>query len=234
MICRLAHPWRVIRSRTSPQKRKGSQMKTSPCSLFVATIAATVAALLMSAVPVAATDEVALATPLRLRFADGDVSFWRPGAVDWAPAQVNTALVAGDDVYTAENGNAEIEIVRQSFVRTGADSEVGVESLAPNFVQLKVTSGHLALDLARLTNGDTVEVDTPSGALIVHSAGYFRVDIDNDGATFLVRRGGEATLAPANSDAFDLTNEQQATVNEGTNPSVSTGGGPPLDPCAKW
>ena len=208
-------------------------MKTLPRCPFLATIVATVS-VLVSSVPVGATDEVVLATPLRLRFVDGDVSFWRPGAVDWAPAQVNTALVAGDDVYTAENGNAEIEIVRQSFARTGADSEVGVESLAPNFVQLKVTSGHLALDLPRLVNGDTVEVDTPNGALIVHHAGYFRIDIDNDGAVFLVRRGGEATLASANSDAPDLTNDQQATVTGSTNPSVSTGAAPPLDPWDKW
>ena len=27
-------------------------------------------------------------TPPRLSFVDGEVSFWRPGAEDWAPAQI--------------------------------------------------------------------------------------------------------------------------------------------------
>ncbi len=35
-------------------------------------------------------------TPPRLSFVDGRVSFWRPGAQDWAPAQINTPLAPGD------------------------------------------------------------------------------------------------------------------------------------------
>ncbi len=34
--------------------------------------------------------QVAERTPPRLSFTDGKVSFWRPGAEDWSPAQVNT------------------------------------------------------------------------------------------------------------------------------------------------
>src|SRR5262249_5508346 len=70
--------------------------------------------------------------------------------------------------------------------------------------------------------------------LIVHHAGYFRVDIDDDGAAFFVRRGGEATLMRADSEALDLTSEQQATVSGSTHPSVSTGAAPPPDPWDKW
>src|SRR2546426_6703820 len=31
-------------------------------------------------------------TPPRLSYVDGEVSFWRPGAQDWAPAQINVPL----------------------------------------------------------------------------------------------------------------------------------------------
>src|SRR6267142_2197449 len=46
-------------------------------------------------------------TPPRLSYVDGEVSFWRPGAADWAPAQINTALVPGDETYTGNRGNLE-------------------------------------------------------------------------------------------------------------------------------
>ena len=37
-------------------------------------------------------------TPPRLSYTNGDVSFWRPGGEDWAPAQVNTPLAPGDQL----------------------------------------------------------------------------------------------------------------------------------------
>src|SRR5712692_11730805 len=68
-------------------------------------------------------------TPPRLSFIDGDVSFWRPGAEDWAPAKVNTPLAAGDSLYTGDNANLELELGPGAFVRAGAGTELGVESL---------------------------------------------------------------------------------------------------------
>ena len=42
-------------------------------------------------------------TPPRLSYMNGEVSFWRPGAADWGPAQVNTPLAPGDELYTGAN-----------------------------------------------------------------------------------------------------------------------------------
>ncbi len=42
--------------------------------------------------------QVADPVPPRLGFIDGEVSFWRPGAEDWAPARVNTPLAPGDNL----------------------------------------------------------------------------------------------------------------------------------------
>src|SRR5690349_11819029 len=56
-------------------------------------------------------------TPPRLAFIDGDVSFWRPGAEDWAPAQVNTPLAEGDSLYTGDGGNLELQVGPRAFVR---------------------------------------------------------------------------------------------------------------------
>src|SRR2546428_8791217 len=55
-------------------------------------------------------------TPPRLSYVDGEVSFWRPGAPDWAPAQVNTALAPGDELYTGNRRNLELQIGARALV----------------------------------------------------------------------------------------------------------------------
>src|SRR2546430_16789361 len=56
------------------------------------------------------------ATPPRLSFADGEVSYFRPGAQDWAPAQVNTAPAPGDELYTGNPGKLELQVGARAFV----------------------------------------------------------------------------------------------------------------------
>src|SRR5213078_4180683 len=85
-------------------------------------------------------------TPPRLSFADGEVSFWRPGAEDWAPAKVNTPLAAGDSLYTGDNANLELQVGPAAFLRAGAGTELGVESLESDLQQFKLTAGHAAPD----------------------------------------------------------------------------------------
>src|SRR3974377_1552161 len=54
--------------------------------------------------------ETAAITPPRLSYSTGDVSFWRPGAQDWAPAQVNTPLAPGDELYTGDGATLELQV----------------------------------------------------------------------------------------------------------------------------
>src|SRR5438128_9065390 len=85
-------------------------------------------------------------TPPRVSFLDGDVSFWRPGAEDWAPAKVNTPLAPGDELYAGDGANVEVQLAPRTFVRGGSDTELGLTALEESFVQLKETSGHVAID----------------------------------------------------------------------------------------
>src|SRR5579864_6347867 len=63
-------------------------------------------------------------TPPRLSYAEGEVSFWRPGAEDWAPAQVNTPLAPGDELYTGHDGHLELQVGNRAFVRAWGDTQV--------------------------------------------------------------------------------------------------------------
>ena len=92
-------------------------------------------------------------TPPRLSFADGQVSYWRPGAQDWATAQVNTPLAPGDEVSTASPGNVELQIGARAFVRAWANTQLGLTNQEPDSLQFKVTTGFAAFDLRTLETG---------------------------------------------------------------------------------
>jgi len=94
-------------------------------------------------------------TPPRLSFADGQVSFWRPGAQDWAAAQVNTPLAPGDELYTGSPGNLELQIGSRAFVRGWANTQVGLANQEPSFLQFTLTTGSAAFDLRTIEPGTT-------------------------------------------------------------------------------
>ncbi|HEY7206401.1 MAG TPA: DUF6600 domain-containing protein [Methylomirabilota bacterium] len=142
----------------------------------------------------AAASDAAAPTPPRLSYTDGDVSFWRPGGDDWTPAQVNTPLAAGDQLYTGNRGNLEIQLDARGFVRGWGDSQIGVENHTPDFLQLKIAAGHVSLDLRALDPGRTIELDTPAAAFTIARPGYYRVDVTPDRTSFVTRRGGTATM----------------------------------------
>jgi Family of unknown function (DUF6600) len=174
------------------------------------------------------------ATPPRLSYAEGSVSFWRPGGDDWAPAQVNTPLAAGDQLYTGRDGNLELQIGGRAFVRAWGDTQVGLTNQDPNFVQLRVSAGHLALDLRSLDSGDVVEIDTPAAAFTVDQPGYYRVDVTADRTSFVTRRAGRATMTMAAGPA-GIVQPGEAVVLAGTpTPSVQRFAAPELDVWDRW
>ena len=136
-------------------------------------------------------------TPPRLSFVDGEVSFWRAGAEDWSPAQVNTPLGEGDQLYAGSKANLEIQVGARAFVRGGEDTQLGVSNLDPDFLQLRVVSGHVSLDLRTVKTGMTIELDTPHAAFTIENAGYYRVEVSDQNTSFTTRRGGRASVTPA-------------------------------------
>jgi hypothetical protein len=191
------------------------------------------ASLLLGALPARAQDdEGGGPTPPRLSYLDGEVSFWRPGAEDWAPAHVNTPLAEGDSLYTGAGANAELQIGPRAFVRAGEDTELGVDGLDPDFLQLKATSGHVALDLRSLPRGQRIEVDTPNAAITIEDEGYYRVIVGEAGTRVITRRGGRAIVTPAGGEQTDVAEDTEVAI-EGDAP-VRTQEAPPLDAWDHW
>jgi hypothetical protein len=174
------------------------------------------------------------ATPARVSYINGEVSFWRPGAQDWAPATLNTPLAPGDLLYTGPSGNVEIQAGPRAFVRAAEGTQIGLDNHEPDFIQLRVTAGHAAVDLRELAPGNTVELDTPNAAFTIERTGYYHVDVEQDSTTFTTHRGGTATVTPAGGTATPIPPNQQLVVTGTDSPPVATGTAPALTAWDRW
>ncbi len=173
-------------------------------------------------------------TPPRLSFTDGEVSFWRNGADDWSAAQVNTPLAAGDQLYAGDKANLEVQIGARAFARAGEQTQLGVANLEPDFLQLRIVTGHASLDLRSLSAGMTVEVDTPHAAFTVEHPGYYRIEVTDENTRFTSRRGGRATVTPANGHSGAVAASEMVVVSGGDEPRLETYSAAELDDWDRW
>jgi hypothetical protein len=173
-------------------------------------------------------------TPPRLSYINGEVSFWRPGADDWAPARVNTPLAPGDVLYTAEGGNVEIQVGPRAFVRAAEETQIGLDNQELNFTQFRMTAGQAGLDLRQLPPGSIVELDTPNAAFTIEGSGYYRVNVEQDSTAFSAYRGGSATMTAAGGAATPIGPNQRIVLEGAESPRVELGGVPDLTPWDRW
>ena len=174
------------------------------------------------------------ATPARISYINGDVSFWRPGAAEWTAARVNTPLAPGDSLYTGPNGNVEVQIGPRAFVRAAEGTQVGLDNQEPGFVQFRVTAGRASLDLGELARSQTVELDTPNAAFTIERTGYYHADVTADSTTFQTQRGGSATMTPAGGVAGTVAAGQQVVVTGTDAARVDVGPTPGLSEWDRW
>lgn len=184
--------------------------------------------------PGASPTETMAPTPARLSYIDGEVSFWRPGAQDWAPAQINTPLAPGDELYAADNGTVELQVGARAFVRAATATQFGIANQEPDFLQVKITSGHIALDVRSLLPGHSLELDTPHAAFTIDHSGYYRADVTGERTSFITRRAGQATMTSAAGQAV-LVAPSEELVLEGTEaPQVQSYVAPEVDAWDQW
>ncbi|MBP1685595.1 MAG: FecR protein, partial [Deltaproteobacteria bacterium] len=182
---------------------------------------------------VEATEDVGRTPPL-LSFLDGNVSFWRPGADDWAPAQINTPLAPGDQLYSGVGANLELQVGARAFVRAGTETQLGIENQERGFLQLKLTAGHVSIDLRSVSSGQLIELDTPNAAFTIDRTGYYRVDVDDRTTTFISRRGGRATMIPAGGNAAAIAPSEEVVIEGADAPRIGTYAAPEVDDWDRW
>jgi len=173
-------------------------------------------------------------TPPRLSFTDGQVSYWRPGAEDWTEAQLNTPLAAGDELSTGKGANLELQIGARAFARAGEDTQLGLSTLEPDYLQLRLANGTAALDVRELPAGQTLEINTPNAAFTIERPGYFRIEV-SDGSTKLTsRRGGRANVTTETGLPEPIGANEQIVVTGKEKPVLATYAAPEIDDWDRW
>src|SRR5579862_993297 len=122
---------------------------------------------------------------VRIAYLKGNVSFLRAGLTQWSQAALNFPATTGDRIYTDEGARAELE-VGPFAVRMASTTDLTITNLSDQIMQFGLQQGTLRLSIYRLDNGDSVEVDTPNGALTVLDPGSYRVDTDANGSSTMV------------------------------------------------
>ena len=173
-------------------------------------------------------------TPPRLSLIDGQVSYWRPGAEDWVEAQINTPLASGDQIFVGSAGRMELEVGPRAYVRGSVNTQVGLENQEPDFLQFRLTQGNVCIDLRALDPGRTVEIDTPNAAVTIQREGYYRVAVDGDRTSLVVRRSGKGTVTSSTGQALDVSSSQEVVVEGAETPQISSYIAPGIDDWDKW
>jgi len=130
----------------------------------------------------------------RLNYLSGSVSF-RPASVeDWTGATLNYPLTTGDHLWTDRDSGAEIH-VGAAVLHLADQTAFAILNLDDKMAQFSVTQGALNINLPRLGQDETFEVDTPNGAIVLLRTGSYRVDVNGDAnSSALVVRTGEAEV----------------------------------------
>jgi hypothetical protein len=127
----------------------------------------------------------------RIAYLQGDVSFQAADDTLWSAATLNYPVTTGDRLFAGPDARAELEL-GPCTVRLGDYADVTVINLTDHLLQLGASQGAMRVSVYELGPDDTVEVDTPHGALVLQAPGRYRI-VAGLGDTALVasvERGG--------------------------------------------
>lgn len=150
----------------------------------------------------------------RLNHLQGTVSFASadPGN-EWMVAQLNWPVTTGDRLWADRDGRAEMRI-GSTAIRVNALTSVDILRLDDQATQLRLPQGTLNIRLRQLDPGDSFEVSTPGGAVLLTRPGSYRVHVDPAGATTAVLvRQGQADVLTGGNPPFSLHDNQFATLS---------------------
>src|SRR5581483_5429243 len=110
----------------------------------------------------------------RISFVTGAASFRAADATEWAPATLNYPVTIGDHLWTDRQGRLELEM-GGSAVDLDATSAVSVLNLDHHIVQLRLVQGTAIARVRELASDESIELDTPNGAVTLARPGLYRV-----------------------------------------------------------
>ena len=141
----------------------------------------------------------------RLSVVRGQVSTMHGDGTTWSAATVNTPIILGDKLSTADRSRAEVQLDPANVLRFDQRSEAQVADFQPNKINIQLASGLIDYSVFQGTQAD-VEIDTPNMGVHPLSSGVYRIQVNSDSETVLIVRQGQAEV---------LTNDGSTKVEAG-------------------
>lgn len=165
----------------------------------------------LAAIPAVAEDEVdPPARAARLSYIRGEVSFAPEGDNTWVEANINRPLTTGDQLWTADNARAELQL-GSATIQANEHTSLSFLELTDVVAQLRLTEGTVNVRIRHLQDDEVIEIDTPNSAVSLLEPGVYRIDVDAAGSATAVRvRDGRAEVN-GDRQSFTLDGGEQAT-----------------------
>jgi len=168
----------------------------------------------------------------RISVINGDVSTQRGDSGEWVAATVNTPVVAGDKVATAEKSRTELQLDFANVLRLDQKTEAKIADLTPKKIQLQLSTGLVDLSVFKGAEAD-VEIDTPNMAVHPLGEGIYRIEVDSaDQTQVTVRRGAAEVSTPQGSTKVEK--DQTIYIHGTDNPEYRIDTAQARDDWDKW
>jgi hypothetical protein len=141
----------------------------------------------------------------RISVVHGNVSTMRGDAGEWVAGTVNTPVVPGDKVATADRSRAELQLDYANIIRLDERTEAAVAELTQNRILIQLSSGLVEFSAVNGTQADA-EIDTPNMGVHLLAPGVYRIQVNSPTETLLIVRKGDAEV---------LTNQGSTKVEAG-------------------
>lgn len=180
-------------------------------------LAAGVAVLaVVSTLPTFAQDDDPPAVAARIAYLSGNVSLEAQGAQDWSVAPLNYPMVSGDRIYTDEGARVAIQC-GATDIRAWGGTDVTLTNLTEQYEQIGIAQGSIRVRVYAIDPDNTIEVDTPSGAVIIQNPGDYRINVYPDQQASLVQVNS-GTVQIAGPGVNQEVDQGEAVQLYGTNP----------------
>src|SRR5215469_3312237 len=161
----------------------------------------------------------------RLNFIEGSVSFQPAGTSDWLDASPNRPLTTGDQIWADQGSRGELHL-GGAVLRLSSQTAISFLNLADQAVQIQVAQGSTSLNVLRLEQNESYEIDTPNLAVSILRPGEYRVDVSADGTSSSVSlTNGSAELTSGGQtynarpgELYSFSGTDQVSYDEGPLP----------------
>src|SRR5580700_3830304 len=168
-----------------------------------------------------------------LQYLSGEVSVAPSATNQWTAARLNQPLTPSENLWTATNSRAEIN-VGDGFIRMNSEASLTVVALSLSNVQVSVNQGEVSLTVFRLPPGEIYEIDTPNAALTVTKTGVYRVVVKPEEEQTLVTTRKGSIVATGRGPAVTINSGQQVSFLNGNSLQHTAQKAPPPDGFEDW